>query len=72
MTNTAKWAGNFTTFYNPYLKISSIINQIIFRYLLSQVPVYQIKYVYCEKILVSSSRPTESWVMDETYSLELS
>ena len=45
-------------------------NQIIFRFVLPQVPVYQIKY--CEKYLKFKrkkivQKPTENWVMDETY-----
>ena len=49
---------------------SSLINQMIFRFLLQQVPVYQIKY--CEKYLKFKGKgivqkATENWVMDETY-----
>ena len=43
---------------------------MIFKFLLSQVPVYQIKY--CEKYLKFKGKSVvqlsiENWVMDETY-----
>ena len=45
---------------------------MIFRFLLPQVPVYQIKY--CEKYLMFKGKrivqkPTENWVMDEMYQI---
>ena len=47
-----------------------MINQMILKFLLPQVPVYQIKY--CEKCLKFKRKriiqlPAENWVMDETY-----
>ena len=48
----------------------SIIDQMIFKFLLPQVPVYQIKY--CEKCLKFKGKriiqlPTENLAMDEMY-----